>query len=466
MKDRTSLYPGRTKITYEDGTEEYITIERADEPIEEGMSLSKANLLDDETAARVELVDDPSPNVMFGAIVDRLPVVGEIRTFAGEFDDEHYLLCDGSGYEWTDYGDLAVAAPLLVGATISTTTVGSGSINFRGIATDGSMLVIPCDSGKIYYSTDGASFSSVTAVSTSYDLRSVCYSNGLWVAGGESERLYYSTNGTSWTAGTTSAQATNNDICCIATNGSIWLAVSGHSYVYIHYSTDGKTWTRETTSTTGGATEQKELIDFGPLYYGVLATDGTVLRSTTGSSWSSAATGLTNGYCLKYINGYWYAGGAGTYGLYRSTSSIPQSWSARTAVTSTIYGIATNDDESVIVAVGARGGFYYSTNNGVTFNAGTKNVSTSEDIISVKYCDGVFITAGACYTSVNGIDWAYQGSLSSNVSYTSACMNATLYCVYGSSDSDIVSGAKISLCTPSLVDTSIPSYSYIKALEG
>ena len=40
FKDRQSTYPNRFKITREDGTAEYVTIERADEPTEAGTPLN------------------------------------------------------------------------------------------------------------------------------------------------------------------------------------------------------------------------------------------------------------------------------------------------------------------------------------------------------------------------------------------------------------------------------------------
>jgi hypothetical protein len=42
FKDRVPTYPNRKKITYEDGKVEYVTIENADEPVEQGTPLNKA----------------------------------------------------------------------------------------------------------------------------------------------------------------------------------------------------------------------------------------------------------------------------------------------------------------------------------------------------------------------------------------------------------------------------------------
>lgn len=63
MKDRVPKYPGRVKITRADGTSEYVTLERADEPVSgnEGTPLNKATLLSDDTAAKLKLTsDDPT----------------------------------------------------------------------------------------------------------------------------------------------------------------------------------------------------------------------------------------------------------------------------------------------------------------------------------------------------------------------------------------------------------------------
>ena len=42
VKDRVSTYPGRVKLTKMDGSSEYVTLERADSPTQEGTPLNKA----------------------------------------------------------------------------------------------------------------------------------------------------------------------------------------------------------------------------------------------------------------------------------------------------------------------------------------------------------------------------------------------------------------------------------------
>ena len=63
MKDREVLLPNRRKITYADGSVEYVTIEYADQPSEEGTSLSKATFLTDTTATALGLNPEDDPLV-------------------------------------------------------------------------------------------------------------------------------------------------------------------------------------------------------------------------------------------------------------------------------------------------------------------------------------------------------------------------------------------------------------------
>lgn len=66
MKDRIPGSPGRVKITPEGGASYYAVLERADNPLEEGTPLNKANLLSDQTAYKIGLSDaEATPNIAF-----------------------------------------------------------------------------------------------------------------------------------------------------------------------------------------------------------------------------------------------------------------------------------------------------------------------------------------------------------------------------------------------------------------
>jgi hypothetical protein len=57
--DRQSLYPNRFKITRADGTAEYVTLERADEPTVEGTLLNAAvfnDLVDELASTKSEVI--------------------------------------------------------------------------------------------------------------------------------------------------------------------------------------------------------------------------------------------------------------------------------------------------------------------------------------------------------------------------------------------------------------------------
>lgn len=68
MVDRKPTYKNRVRVTKEDGTQEYVTWEHADNPITEGTPLNKQNLMSDEAAAALGLSADATPSKAFEAI--------------------------------------------------------------------------------------------------------------------------------------------------------------------------------------------------------------------------------------------------------------------------------------------------------------------------------------------------------------------------------------------------------------
>lgn len=69
MTDRKPTYPHRVQVTKEDGSQEIVTWEYADNPLVEGTPLSKANLLDDTTGALIlPEVEDPTVNQALAAL--------------------------------------------------------------------------------------------------------------------------------------------------------------------------------------------------------------------------------------------------------------------------------------------------------------------------------------------------------------------------------------------------------------
>lgn len=76
MKDRISENPGRVKVTEEDGTSKYVTVERADDPTEEGTPLNRASLLSPKVQALLGLSDDATPSEALEKIVPLIQDTG------------------------------------------------------------------------------------------------------------------------------------------------------------------------------------------------------------------------------------------------------------------------------------------------------------------------------------------------------------------------------------------------------
>lgn len=87
MKDRIPTLPGRVKITKTDGTTEYVTMERADEPTEMGTPLNKATLLDANQSIRYGV---ETPNEAFSKLVGNVQVTVSIDGWSSTVNSEGY----------------------------------------------------------------------------------------------------------------------------------------------------------------------------------------------------------------------------------------------------------------------------------------------------------------------------------------------------------------------------------------
>lgn len=87
MKDRIPTLPGRVKFTKTDGTTEYVTMERADEPTEVGTPLNKATLFDSTQATRYGV---ETPNAAFGKLTNSVIVNVSIDGWSSTVNSEGY----------------------------------------------------------------------------------------------------------------------------------------------------------------------------------------------------------------------------------------------------------------------------------------------------------------------------------------------------------------------------------------
>ena len=101
VSDRVSTYPGRVKLTRSDGSFEYVTLERADAPTQEGTPLNKA-LFD---SIKADLDDKVS--VLGGYINGNLGIQNthpQVELFDPEYDGRTRLYKDVSSN--ADYGTM------------------------------------------------------------------------------------------------------------------------------------------------------------------------------------------------------------------------------------------------------------------------------------------------------------------------------------------------------------------------
>jgi hypothetical protein len=88
MEDRQSARPGRVKLTFDDGTVKYATLERADEPTVVGSPLNKNTLFNSNNSARYGC---DLPSQAFEAITHEVVVEVPVSAWSSEQDEEGYF---------------------------------------------------------------------------------------------------------------------------------------------------------------------------------------------------------------------------------------------------------------------------------------------------------------------------------------------------------------------------------------
>lgn len=120
MKDRIPLYPGRVKLTAVDGQPGVYDMVRADDATEQGTPLSKATLLDDDTAALFGLTGD-------AATVNNALAKGNKDTAGiwnnAQSDEDTYLYTWQATQYSAEENTLTPGALVLCSSTSSQTTV-------------------------------------------------------------------------------------------------------------------------------------------------------------------------------------------------------------------------------------------------------------------------------------------------------------------------------------------------------
>lgn len=106
FKNRISQNPNRKKITYEDGKIEYITLENADNPTEEGTPLNKKTF------------EDMQTDIIANAYPFAVPLPWLTDTLPGD----NFLFLEGQEISRTEYSDLFILWGVTFGEGDGTTT--------------------------------------------------------------------------------------------------------------------------------------------------------------------------------------------------------------------------------------------------------------------------------------------------------------------------------------------------------
>lgn len=169
--------------------------------------------------------------------------------------------------------------------------------------------------GGIYWSEDGKAWTKGTGMSG--QAYAVSYADGMWIASSYGDGLWWSTDGKAWTKGTMpsgSPSGTAGTFFSIEYGNGVWVASTAGgslaSYKGLQWSEDGKNWTVCTTQTTEG---------------------------------------ILPGY-PKFINGRWFAAGAGANPNYAQTSLDGKFWDYVTGLDrEKCFSEFTTDGEVILV---------------------------------------------------------------------------------------------------------------------
>lgn len=184
MKDRVSANPGRVKLTPEDGSPAfYATMERADNPVEEGTPLNKSTLLSD---AACDLLEIPQTSTVNEAFLKLALGVGKYGyTMHFQWPDGTPMVgyrvsgltaIDGSALTTDDTGTVfGVSENTSVGVSVSTSfqdlNAASKTIRSTGILTEDTVKItskssftLTADSSRSYQFSEWAPLVDICAV--------------------------------------------------------------------------------------------------------------------------------------------------------------------------------------------------------------------------------------------------------------------------------------------------------------
>lgn len=367
MKDRVSANPGRVKLTPEDGSPAfYATMERADNPVEEGTPLNKSTLLSD---AACDLLDIPQTSTVNEAFLKLALGVGKYGyTVHFQWPDGSPMVgyrvngltaIDGSALTTDDTGTVfGVSENTSVGVSVRTSfqdlNTASKTIRSTGILTE--------DTVKI---TSKSSFTLTANSSQSYQFSQWAPLVDICAVGGGGS------------GGSASGFSGNNDISVGAASGG----AGGEVKILENYNPAGKTLTvsigaggegvryNDVTSPANGSSGGTTTVKSG---------NTTVLSASGGDGGKAASESEWNGSGNKSVSARasGASGGSGSGGCRAEASSRSSSYWASGAGASGSNGedgeagIAEDDDGGTHgSAAGGKGQGKTTAFNGTTYSA-------------------------------------------------------------------------------------------------
>lgn len=234
---------------------------------------------------------------------------------------------------------------------VSSFLIGRNAVNSpfssnRGVTVQNNRLLILCDNGIIKHSSDGISFTN-SFVGREEPICDVYYDGTYYVALSFLANVYRSTDLISWTYMSNYFSVTNGE--------PIKIAKVGSNYVIVHSSgtissSNLTTWTNRLT---GMSSVVKSIIADGSSV--IIGDNGSLRRTTNGTSWTSVASGLPAPGIYKHLlikaGSTYYRITGGSSGVTAYTSTNGTTWvSAGGFGSGTFYAnFATYDGTNLIL---------------------------------------------------------------------------------------------------------------------
>lgn len=311
MKDRVPLYPGRVKLEPVAGQENIYDMTRADSPQQVGTKLNKANLLTDETAAKIwpdesERPADPTPNEALAALVR--PEKTAVGSYVGTGENGGQVSLGGTTNLQNQCAVVCVGDTLLKlhttgvitrsdddGATWTVVRPQQTNLSWSSMCVgDGIVVAVGTNIGA--WSTDLVTWTDI-ALSFPYSKPFIAYGNGVFVISAVNGHFMYSNDGKSF------ADATVPNSLCggkVAFGNGVFVCVGNgmsQQSSTAFYSADGRSWSvaslpRVDQFHTSLAYIRNEFIAIG--------RNGTTLEQFSSPDGKSWVTVSTNFYSAPY----------------------------------------------------------------------------------------------------------------------------------------------------------------------